>query len=51
MYLKHNGHFTSRWICQEGDRIVGQKENQSFESYVASGIISTAGRDQKKIEG
>jgi hypothetical protein len=46
-YFKHNGHLTFGWICQELDRTVGQKVSQNRGFYVASGIISTAGEDQK----
>jgi hypothetical protein len=46
-YFKHNGHLTFGWICQELDRTVGQKVCQNRGFYVASGIISTAGEDQK----
>ena len=49
--FEHNGHLTSSWICQQGGRSVGQKECQNCEFYVASGIISTTGQDQKKFEG
>jgi hypothetical protein len=50
-YLKHNCHLTFSWICQEGNGIVGQKQCQNREFYGASGIISTARQDQKKLEG